>query len=317
MTTRIHVVAGVIKNAANQVLIALRPQHTHQGGLWEFPGGKVEADETALQALQRELQEELAIQVQQARPLLRVHHAYPDKTVLLDVWLIQEWQGKAWGREGQPIEWCTLSALNDKAFPAANTPIIKAVQLPDRYLVTPEPTQRQDKTFFYQLEATLDNSPIELIQVRAKHLSAQDYGYLTERVLRICEPYAARCLMNTTPALATSVGAHGVHLTSEQLHQQATRPLSHPLLVAASCHTLTDIQQANQIDTDFIVYGAVRLTDSHPELTTPLGWAGFYAGTEQAHCPVFAIGGMQVDDLTQVWQHGGQGIAAIRGLWQI
>jgi len=92
----IHVVAGVIRNSSQQILLALRPQHLHQGGLWEFPGGKVERGEAVEHALQRELFEELDICVTQARPLIRIHHQYPDKNILLDVWQVESWQGGAW-----------------------------------------------------------------------------------------------------------------------------------------------------------------------------------------------------------------------------
>ncbi len=71
MTRRIHVAAAVILAADQRILIARRPEHKHQGGLWEFPGGKVEPDETVAAALHRELREELAISVQSAEPLSR------------------------------------------------------------------------------------------------------------------------------------------------------------------------------------------------------------------------------------------------------
>ena len=83
---RLHVAAGVIRGADGHVLIAKRPLDKHQGGLWEFPGGKVEEGETAEAALARELAEELGIAVIAARPLIQVRHDYPDKQVLLDVW---------------------------------------------------------------------------------------------------------------------------------------------------------------------------------------------------------------------------------------
>ncbi|PTT03442.1 NUDIX domain-containing protein, partial [Pseudomonas sp. HMWF006] len=83
---RVHVAAAVIRDDSGKVLIARRADTQHQGGLWEFPGGKVEADESVETALARELHEELGIVVGAARPLIKVHHDYPDKQVLLDVW---------------------------------------------------------------------------------------------------------------------------------------------------------------------------------------------------------------------------------------
>ena len=89
----VHVAVAVIKNDNGDVLIAKRPDHLHMGGFWEFPGGKVEAGETVLQALQREIREEVALDIHAAQPLLRIPFQYPDKHVLLDVWCVTGFAG--------------------------------------------------------------------------------------------------------------------------------------------------------------------------------------------------------------------------------
>ena len=124
MTGTVHVAVGIVADPAGAILITRRPDHAHQGGLWEFPGGKVEAAESVATALQRELDEELGIAVQAAEPWLQIRHAYPDKTVLLDVWRVTAWRGEPHGREGQPLEWASPARLADFAFPAADEPII-------------------------------------------------------------------------------------------------------------------------------------------------------------------------------------------------
>jgi 8-oxo-dGTP diphosphatase len=118
------VAVGIVADTSGAILIARRPDHAHQGGRWEFPGGKVEAAETVATALQRELHEELGITVQAAEPWLQVRHAYPDKTVLLDVWRVTAWRGELHGREGQPLRWASPAELANFAFPAADAPII-------------------------------------------------------------------------------------------------------------------------------------------------------------------------------------------------
>ncbi len=120
----IRVAVGIIADANGAILITRRPDHVHQGGLWEFPGGKVEADETVETALRRELHEELGIAVQAVEPLLRVRHSYPDKTVVLDVWRVTAYHGEPHGREGQPLAWALPEKLADFTFPAADEPII-------------------------------------------------------------------------------------------------------------------------------------------------------------------------------------------------
>ena len=124
---RIHVAAAVIRGNDGRILIAKRPEHVHQGGLWEFPGGKVEPGESVRAALERELSEELQIRVTQARPLLQVNHDYPDKQVLLDVWEVGAFKGQPHGAEGQSLAWVALRQLVDYPFPAANQPIVAAV----------------------------------------------------------------------------------------------------------------------------------------------------------------------------------------------
>lgn len=139
---RIHVVAAVIHSAnstgsaasvPNKLLIARRPDHLHQGGLWEFPGGKVETGEQPRQALARELKEELDIQVTACEPFMQVSHDYTDKQVLLDIWRVTDFEGEARGMEGQDCRWVAVVDLLEPnsayAFPAANQGILDRLAL--------------------------------------------------------------------------------------------------------------------------------------------------------------------------------------------
>ena len=119
---RIHVAAAAVFDDRQRVLICRRPPHAHQGGLWEFPGGKLEPGETIESALRRELREEVGINVISTRPLIRVHHDYPDRNVLLDVWRVERFSGRAAGHEGQPVRWVLPGELSRYRFPAANPP---------------------------------------------------------------------------------------------------------------------------------------------------------------------------------------------------
>lgn len=127
MATMIRVAAGVILNQRNEVLLALRPLHKHQGGLWEFPGGKIEEGESVESALARELLEELGIVVLACEPFLVTEHDYGDKQVCLEVRLVRQHAGRARGREGQDLAWVPIQGLSEKRFPAANDPIVKAL----------------------------------------------------------------------------------------------------------------------------------------------------------------------------------------------
>jgi 8-oxo-dGTP diphosphatase len=311
---RVHVAAAAIFNDSGRLLISRRPVHVHQGDLWEFPGGKLEPDESVEHGLHRELYEELGIRVQAARPLIRVSHDYHDKSVLLDVWRVDNFTGTALGCEGQAIEWVSIDALGDYRFPAANTPILKAVSLPDRYLVTPDPGLDQE-VFLNELEITLACG-ISLVQLRAKQLSDVALRTLVPKVQQRCRQAGARLLLNTETAVAAELGVDGVHLTSARLRALTVRPLDSGQLVGASCHTMEDVQHAGDLGLDFVVVSPVKQTTSHPD-ARPLGYRRLLQLTEQATVPVYALGGMQFSDLGEAFRHGAQGIAAISGLWVV
>ena len=123
----VHVAVGVIVRQ-QQVLLALRSNKQHQGGKWEFPGGKVEPDETVAQALTRELLEEVAINVTETSAFMQLEYAYPEKTVLLDIYLVTDFTGEPHGLEGQPLQWVNIADLSSIEFPDANQPIVERLQ---------------------------------------------------------------------------------------------------------------------------------------------------------------------------------------------
>jgi len=130
---RIHVVAAIIVGPDQQIFISRRGDHLHQGGLWEFPGGKVEVGERPDAALARELFEEIDIHVTHSQPYMQVEHDYVDKKVLLDIWQVDAFSGDAHGKEGQQCRWLSLEQLllsvtaeaDDLCFPAGNQPILQ------------------------------------------------------------------------------------------------------------------------------------------------------------------------------------------------
>ena len=124
---RVHVAVGVILDRRENILLTRRAAASHQGGLWEFPGGKVENGEDLPVALARELREELGIAIGRTTPLIAVQHDYADKAVLLDVHVVWDFAGEAAGLEGQPLAWVSVRDLPDYDFPAANEPIVTAV----------------------------------------------------------------------------------------------------------------------------------------------------------------------------------------------
>lgn len=120
----IRVAVGIVINAENQVLITRRSADQHQGNKWEFPGGKVEESETPQQALQRELKEEVGIDVQASAFFTTIEHQYSNKKVTLDFYEVTDWLGEAKGLEGQPLLWVVKSELHNYEFPTANQAIV-------------------------------------------------------------------------------------------------------------------------------------------------------------------------------------------------
>ncbi|ASM48601.1 8-oxo-dGTP diphosphatase [Pseudoalteromonas espejiana DSM 9414] len=128
MTIKIvNVAVGVIKKN-NAIFICKRADEQHQGGLWEFPGGKVEAGESVFAALKRELIEEVGITIHSSSQLMVIEHDYGDKCVKLDIHVVSNFSGEAHGAEGQPSEWVAISELSNYDFPAANADIIEKIQ---------------------------------------------------------------------------------------------------------------------------------------------------------------------------------------------
>jgi 8-oxo-dGTP diphosphatase len=295
------------------VLIARRPSNVDHGGLWEFPGGKLAPYETGLEGLKRELHEELGVEIVRAQPLIRVHHEYPDKHILLDVWQVHEFAGEPFGREGQAVRWVPMNELVNYPFPAANLPILRAVMLPTEYLITGE--EPDDERFAALLERALREDNIRLVQLRAKSLDEAAYVARAERALTLCREYGAKLLLNGEPTLLEQVDADGIHLTSARLMELDRRPIAENKWLSASTHDQKQLSQAAVLGCDFVTLSPLRTTPSHPEVA-PMGWHDFQQLVERAGMPVFALGGMTRFDANHARAVGAQGIASIRDFWK-
>ena len=310
----IHVAAAVIINSDNEVLISQRAAYVHQGGLWEFPGGKLESGESVQQALLRELDEELGICVNSYRPLIKITHQYPDKTVLLDVWKVDDFTGQPVGREGQAIRWQAADQLNKKEFPAADVPVIQALNLPEHYLITGKFDSIIE--FEERLGLAIDRG-IRLTQLRLTNdwLQIVNKKYATEIIklaTDLCERSGVRLMFNMPDELSHIVTPSCLHLNSHKLRQYTERPDCDYLSV--SCHTEKELTEAQNLGADFLVLSPVQVTATHPD-ATPLGWDKFSEMVSAVNVPVYALGGVSKDDTEKAWLAGGQGISAIGALW--
>ncbi|MCC7122757.1 MAG: Nudix family hydrolase [Gammaproteobacteria bacterium] len=310
---RLQVVAAVIRRDDGRILISRRPAHVDQGDLWEFPGGKRDADEAPVQALVRELHEELGIDVLRAIPLLRVPHDYATRRVLLDVFVVDRWHGDAHGREGQAIRWVTPGTLATLPFPAANLPIAIAARLPRACVVTPEPTG-DTEAFIAALEACLARGA-RLVQLRAPALPPHAYRTLAVAALACCRARDAQLLLNADPALAVELGADGAHLNGQRLARMSARPVSRALWLSASCHSADELAQARRIGVDFAFVSPVLATASHPT-AAPLGWPALAALVAPSALPVYALGGVGPAQFAAALAAGCIGVAGIGAFWR-
>ena len=308
----IHVAVGVIRKPDGRVLITRRAQDSHQGGRWEFPGGKVEPDEEVVTALARELDEELGIRPLDPRPLLRIPWRYPDKTVLLDTWEVRRFQGHPGPREQQPLRWIMPRDLPRYRFPEANGPIVTAAMLPETYLITPDMPAGPESAFLQRLAERMAEGAC-LVQLRLPSASAVRWRRLAGRARDLAARYGARLLVNGDIDLARQLGC-GVHLRATQLETLTDRPLPVGQLVAASCHDARELRRASALGADFAVLGPVRPTASHPD-SDILGERAFAELIADVPVPVYALGGLGREDVPEFRALRAQGVAAIRGLW--
>ena len=282
------------------------------GGLWEFPGGKINSGEASSAALKRELHEELNMEVESASPLVQIDHDYPNIKVKLDVWVVNAWRGDIYGKEGQELEWAWTNRLREKKFPAANIGIISAITLSRLYLITPD-LEYYDESFINKSRILIENG-VKLFQFRSRKNALSSNLKVVEELITICNKNNCLFIYNGKPEEASAVGAHGVHLSSVDLLHYAGRPLSDHFWIAASCHNQMEVRHAADIGIDFCVLSPIRETTSHVT-GEPLGWEKFSNIAREFDIPLYALGGVYPSELDMALRSGARGIAMISGVW--
>lgn len=311
----IHVVIGIIKNTENEVLVTKRRRNAHLGGLLEFPGGKLKASEAPKEALRRELKEELNIDLHHCSPLIQIPYTYPDRKIFLDVYTVNNYSGLVTANEAQELKWMEITTLTNAKFPSANLGIIRALQLPKIIPVTPNLSQ-DPGNFLKCFENVVTNGEISIIQLRSHDLCFSKYMQLAGNCLKLCKQHCTKLVLNREPKCLQELKATGLHLSSKRLLAARERPLGKKYLVSASCHNFDEVFHASKIGLDYIFLGPVIEKYSSTN-NNHLGWDNFAALVQESLIPVYAIGGLHVGDVDTAVKHGGQGIAAIRDLWNI
>jgi 8-oxo-dGTP diphosphatase len=334
--SKIHVVAAVLEDSAGRVLIAQRPPGKSLAGAWEFPGGKLHSGESRLGGLARELEEELGIHLEAARPLIRYRHVYPELEVDLDAWRVTRWRGEPHGREGQALAWHVPAALLEVALLPADAVIVNALRLPPVMLVTPAAAPKGEGAFLDALEDYAQSRaqsqpqlyPEALVCLRRPDLDPEGLLELAAGAARRLEDSGARLLLHGNPAVLAPLlldppvalrarlgdAVAGLHVPARYLAALSGRPVPASMWFGASCHGAAELQAAAAAGADYAFLGNVLPTASHPG-QPGLGWQAFAALVADLPLPVYAIGGLGPGDLEAAWDAGAQGIAAIRALW--
>jgi 8-oxo-dGTP diphosphatase len=295
----------VIQRPDGAFLLAQRPAGKVYAGYWEFPGGKVEPGEDCARALFRELHEELGIEVVRAYPWIARVFTYPHATVRLKFFKVLGWRGEPHPREEQAIAWQRLDAPMAAPMLPANAPVLASLALPAEYAITNAATFGLPKMLSL-LENRLRGG-LKLVQIREPGLPEKERDLFTRQAVAMAPRHRCKVMVKSF-----SPDADGLHVTAEELMKLNDKP-DFPL-VAASCHTREELERAMQLGLDFAVLGPVRRTASH-EKDFALGWKRFGDLVDGTAIPVYAIGGLEPEDLQDAWSAGAHGLAMIRGAW--
>ena len=306
----VEAAAAVILKPDGSFLLGRRPEGKPYAGYWEFPGGKIEPGETAAQALVRELHEELGIEADRYTPWITREFVYPHAHVRLHFFRVSGWHGEIRDIHHDALAWKRAGNVDVEPMLPANVAVLRGLTFPDFYAIT-HAGDIGIEAQLRQLERALAGG-LRLLQIREPRLGAEARERFAREATRLAHAHGARVLVNGDLALARLVGADGVHLPCAQLMQLAERP-DLPL-VAASCHNPPELARAAALELDFAVLGPVKESLSHPGVAG-LGWQRCAQLLENVSLPVFALGGLQRNDLEAAQRTGAHGIAAIRAAW--
>src|SRR5262249_6655522 len=271
---------------------------------------KIERNEAALLALTRELEEELGIAVTVAHPWTTREYVYSHAHVRLNFFRVLSWSGDPRPCEQQLLSWQRPGHVAVTPLLPANAPVLRSLHLPPVLGIT-DAWERGELVQFQQLESALQRG-LRMVMVRERQTPREKLRVFAANVVEQCKHVAALVLVNGDEDIARASGAHGVHMTSSQLRTCTRRPDF--IWCGASCHDQGELERAAALGLDYVVLGPVRDTPSHPDAIA-LGWRTFGQMVRGYPLPIYALGGMVLDDLSEVARVGAHGVAMIRGAW--
>lgn len=307
---RIDVAVAVVFNAAGQVLWGCRPEGKPYAGYWEFPGGKVEPDETVWQALVRELKEELDITALEGGPWFQIEHDYEHANVRLHLYRVWRFDGTPKSLEQQSFTWASLDSSDLSPILPATEPLLPTLAQPA--VMALSNYEQGYEACANRLERALRslNTPV-YVQFREKMLTGDPLIQAFQHCYGLCQETGQAMLLNSATWMNLKHHLDALpcplHLTEAHLLAGEFETLQ---CAGASVHSATSLAAAFDRGLSYAVFGAVKETASHPG-QAGVGWGGFEKVALNARLPVFAIGGLSLADLAEARTHGAHGIAML------
>lgn len=322
---RTDIVLGLLREPDGRVWTEVRPDGKHLAGMRAFPGGKRRSGETLRVALERELAEEIGIRVRRARRLITLDWDYPDRHLRLIGFEVTDWQGRPRSGEGQTLaaEPLDRDARGDwlAAMPPANRGLVNALVLPRCLAITPPVDAAGVRAWQAGVESRLHALPAPmLVNLRpgpAAGREAVSWPALARAVLAaghwpVVNPPGDR---SWPEGLDPRVGLHLNHARLMSISEERVREAqARGHLVTAAVHDRATLDRAVELAVDLVTVSPLRATATHPGVSG-IGWPAFAELAEAASMPVYALGGVGVDDLPRIWRRGGFGVAGISAFW--
>lgn len=307
----VRVAAAVIQRQDGLILMSQRPPGRGWSGWWEFPGGKIEENESPFEALQRELQEEINISANDATLWFERIYIYPDKKIYIYFFKVTDWTGEITSCENQLLNWQNPFYITVTPILPTNLFVLKSILLPPVYAIT-NIEEMGEILFFERLKNKLEQG-LRMIQIREKKLTYQDLKKIAQKILVMSKPYDAKVLIHENENLALHINADGVHYPSHSLIKLKDRPKFS--ICGVSCHNLAELKIAQNLNMSFAVLSPVQKTKSHLG-ADPMGWEFFSECVNKLDIPIYALGGLNQKSLGTSWKYGGHGIAMQRAIWK-
>lgn len=280
----------------SKVLVGWREAKQHQGNKYEFPGGKVEQNESPVEACRREILEEVGIDLRQWHYFDLIEHEYDDICVRLHLFHSHA-SDEQMASIQQPWAWYAREKLKELNFPKANDVIIERLIWPN----------------FIKISADL-NEIQNLKSEQCFYLRVEPHPKIAQQIEKLKPDEMKALILNIelwnqlSEDFKHRVGA--VHLKHHQILSLKENNLPKGIRCIGACHDQDSLTRAQSLGCDALILSPVLATTSHPELNG-MGWESFNTMAHQCHLPVFALGGLKPNDLELAQQHGAYGIAGL------